>query len=327
MKKAKEAAAILTAAVVFILCTYLPSWLLMPARTGYGATWECYLQEERDSIDVLYLGSSIVYCNVIPAIVWEETGIASYSMAGPGQTLPITYYYLREACKTQSPQAVVLELNGMFFEEYPGHTKSNISYMPWSMNRVMATLAGAEPEELLGSFFPLYHYHDRVYTTVSSEIGRHLSPQADSFAGYTVLTEARDPTAPSDSAFRTDTDAYRKNLSYLEKIADFCAQRDIQLVLYLSPVYCQIPEDVLDTLKGDISSIPHALFFNCNEDGWPEFDPETSWYDYLHLNLYGAVPFSRRFGQELLHLGLQTLHSDSPLWQERLEAVNRLLPA
>ena len=61
---------------------------------------------------MLFFGSSMVYCDVVPAIIWEETGLRSYVMAGPEQTIPITYYYLREACKTQSPQAVVIELTG-----------------------------------------------------------------------------------------------------------------------------------------------------------------------------------------------------------------------
>lgn len=325
MKIIKEAAAILIAVVIFVCATYIPAWLLTPPRADYGATWDRYLQEEPDTIDVLYFGSSIVYCDVIPAVVWEETGLASYVMAGPEQTFSITYYYLREACETQSPQAVVLELNGMFFPKYQNYAKVNLSYMPWSANRVLAALYGAEPEEKLGSLFPLYNYHDRIYSVTQEEIDKRLSPEADPYAGYTLLLTAREQTEYPDRDYLTDTDDYRSNLDYLQKIAAFCAGRDIQLVLYFAPVHCYVPEASLRALEQAVESVPHALYFNCNGGDWPELDPVTDWYDFLHLNLYGAVPFSRRFGQELLKLDLQATQNDSALWQERLRTIQALL--
>lgn len=325
MKKIKEAAAILIAAAIVFCATFFPAWLLTPVRINYGSIWDLYLQEEPDTIDVLYLGSSIVYCDVIPALVWEETGLTSYVMAGPEQTIPITYYYLLEACKTQSPQAVVLELNGLFFSQYENYSKVNISYMPWSMNRILATLYGVEPEERLGSFFPIYNYHDRIYSVMSEEIKQRLSPEADPHAGYTLLLTASEQTEYTDRAYLTDTDTYRENLGYLQKMAAFCAGEGIELVVYFAPVHCLVPEAALRTLEQDLESIPHSLYFNCNEETWPEYDPMTDWQDFLHLNFYGAVPFSKRFSQELMKLDLRPTQSDSALWQERLHTIQAYL--
>ena len=325
MKKIREAAAILIAAAIFFCVAYLSTWLLMPPRNNYGATWDRYLLEEPDSIDVLFFGSSFVYCDIVPAVVWEETGLTSYVMAGPEQTIPITYYYLREACKTQSPQAVVLELNGMFFSQYQNYTKVNISYMPWSMNRILATLYGTEPEEKLGSFFPIYNYHDRIYSVTLEEIYNRLFPKNDPYAGYTLLLTASEQTGYPDRDYLTDTDAYRNNVDYLETIAAYCTGNDIQLILYFAPVHCYVPENSLLTLEQAVESVPHALYFNCNSEAWPEFDSMTNWYDFLHLNLYGAVPFSRRFSQELMNLNLQITNSDSDLWRERIHLIQTRL--
>ena len=325
MKKIREVAAILIAAALFFCAVYGSAWLLTPVRADYGATWDRYLQEKPDTVDVMFFGSSIVYCDVIPAVVWEETGLASYVMAGPAQTFPITYYYLREACKTQSPQAVVLELNGMFFQEYEDYTKVNISYMPWSENRVLAALHGAEPEEQLGAFFPIYNYHDRIYSVEPGEIYHRLTPTPDPYAGYTVLLTATEQTGYPDRDYPTDTGAYRNSLVYLQKIAEFCAGRDILLVLYFAPVHCRVPEESLSALEQAVESVPHALYFDCNGEDWPEFDPVAGWHDFLHLNLYGAVPFSRRLSRELLKLDLRAAQNDSALWQERLQAIQALL--
>ena len=325
MRQIKEAAAIVIALAIVFCATYVPAFLLTPVRTGYGAVWDLYRQEDTDSIDVLYLGSSMVYCDMIPAVVWEETGLSSFVMAGPGQTMSFTYYYLQEACKTQSPQAVVLELSGMFFARYEGHTKSNITYMPWTMNRIRATLRAAEPEQRLGAFFPIYNYHDRVYTVTPGELRARLFPGTDLYAGYTLLTTASEQTGYPARDYSTDTEDYRSNLDYLEKIAAFCAEEDIPLVLYLAPVHYLIPEDTLRTLEQDVSAVPHALYFNCNDGTWPAYDPVTDWYDAQHLNVYGAIPFSRQFGQTLMQLGLQPGQHDPALWQARLDAIQKYI--
>ena len=57
MRKWREAAAILLGVCLFLAVTYGMGGLLLPQRSNYGATWGQYLQEERDSLDVLYFVS------------------------------------------------------------------------------------------------------------------------------------------------------------------------------------------------------------------------------------------------------------------------------
>lgn len=324
MRKWKEAAALLLAVCIFIGTSYGTAALLLPARENYGATWGKYLQEERNSLDILYLGSSVVYCGVVPAVVWAESGLTSYVMAGPTQTMPITYHYLRQACKTQSPQAVVIELNGLFLPQYSQHMKPNLLYMPWGVDRVLAVFRGAAPEDRLEMLFPLYSDHDRIYSTDPKEIEKNRFPEKDAYAGYTLLTKVCPLSERSVPAFDADTDVYREGIRYLRDISSFCAKRDIALVLYFSPVSVHIPQSTLDTLEQDLAAIPHTLFFNCNDGSWPDSGSEAIWYDFRHLNLYGAVPFSRYLAQELDKLGLETRHGGfDALWQERYDLIIR----
>lgn len=322
MSKWREFAAILLAVCLFVTITYGLGDLLLPHRTDYGATWNQFLQEEPNSLDVLYFGSSLVYCDVIPAVVWQESGLTSYVMAGPEQTLPLTYHYVRQACLSQSPQVVVLEVSGLFFPPYPDTMKPNLLYMPWGVDRILATLRGADPQDFMEMFFPLYGTHDRVYSVSPDELAENLSPQPDTFAGYTRLTNAFPLSQPVDRPLDTGSETYQENLAYLNKIADFCAQHHIQLLLYFAPVYCSMPQPALDALRADMAAVPGARFLDCNSPDWPQFDPLTQWYDCLHLNLAGAVPFSRRLAQELTALGLSSRHSGcDDLWQSRYDAL------
>ena len=290
---------VLLAVCLFLAASYGAGWLLSPVRDGYGSTWEMYLQEPKNSVDTLFLGTSMVYCDVMPSVMEEETGKRCYVMAGPEQTMPITYYYLREACRSQSPTTVVLELNAMFFRKYENYSMVNITFMPWSANRLAATFRGAETEQWLPLLFPLYAYHDRVYSVTPGELRFHLFPAADEERGYTRLTDAVPQNAVTYRDYSADTDTYRENLEYLQKIADYCGEKGMDLVLYLAPAFDRVPEDARAQLLRDLENVPHAAFFDCNDGSWEEIDPETGWYDNLHYNELGAEIFSRAFARRL----------------------------
>lgn len=306
---------------VFLLGTYGAAWLLMPSRTEYGATWETYRREPKNSVDVLYFGSSLAYCNIAPAVVWEESGITSYVMAGPEQTIPITYRYIREACRTQDPKVVVLEVTGLFYPRYCSFTKANVSYMPWSVNRIAATFEAAEPELRAGLLFPILDYHSLWKTVDLSELGRHLDPGTDIFAGYTYLEKIDPQTEVKVRGYSADTENYARNLEYLHDIYAFCEKNGIQLVLMVTPTKGRIAAEAYAQMREDVALLENAVFVDFN-DNMAELgiDDSTDWFDFIHFNCRGAEKFSRYLGGFLRdELSLSpTEGEDEDLWQERV---------
>jgi hypothetical protein len=318
-------AAALLSLFLFAALSYAAAWLLIPPRTSYGSTWDSYRQEERDSIDVLFFGSSLVYCNIVPSVLWENAGVTSYLMAGPEQTIPITYSYIKEACRTQSPKVVAVEVTGLFYAQYCNYTKANIAYMPWSVNRLEATFRAAEPELRAGLLFPILDYHSRYREVTASELAAHLSPSADVFAGYTFL----DAVSPQDEAafrdFTAESENYQRNLDDLGRIADYCQQNGIQLLLFLTPTKGRIPTEAQAQMEADIAALPGAVFTDFN-DCWDQLgiDDSTDWFDFLHFNCRGAEKFSRYLAGYLAgELGLSpTEGADQALWQARADEFN-----
>ena len=152
-------------AALFLLLTVfllqLAGAVLRPPQVSYGSTWRAYRAEPKNSIDVLYFGSSYAYCDYDPVEVYRETGLTGYVMGGSEQTMSITYWYLREALATQNPSAVVIEPTGVFFERYQSFTQTNLVYMPFSLNKLGAVFTAAEPALRPGLLFDLWFYHDR----------------------------------------------------------------------------------------------------------------------------------------------------------------------
>ena len=135
----RELAAFLAAATVLGGILAGATHYLTPQQHDYGSVWGMYEQEQTDSIDVLFFGSSITYCDVVPAVYWKNSGLTAFVQAGPEQPLPLTLDYLKESLRTQSPKAVFVECTGIAFHKYMGFTKTNIGQMPWGINRLHAT--------------------------------------------------------------------------------------------------------------------------------------------------------------------------------------------
>lgn len=321
-RRRKEIIAFVLALVLLLTLSWAIAWLFMPVRTEFGCMWDSYKQEERDSIDLMFVGTSHVYCDVIPAFVWAQSGISSYVVAGPEQTPAISYYCIREACKTQSPRYLMLEVSQMFIKRYGNYTLANISYMPLSENRIGATFAGAKPQDWFGLLYPLYSYHSRWENVGSAEIKAHFSPKPDQLAGYTLLTDAVAVPEETERDFTAGSDDYRNNLKWLEKIADFCAEEGIKLIPYIAPVRDKIPAAEVDVLRKDLKDMDLPLYDFCEAMSELRLDHETDWYDPRHFNLRGAVKFSTWLGKRLEVFGVvPSGEADEELWTERLEYV------
>lgn len=296
---------LLVAAVLLHVCGNI----LRPLHTDYGSTWSAYLSEPKDSIDVLFLGSSYAYCDWNPGCMYAESGLTGYVMGGSEQVPAITYWYLKEALKTQSPSVVVMEATSLFFDRYQNYTQINLGYMPWGMNRVRAILECSEPEKKLGLFWDLYFYHDRWKELKLVDIKKAiLPPGRDDLKGHTAVDQvfAETGDGPFLSGMRQTEEVYRQNIQDFARIAGLCADKGIDLIVTINPTYSQYTPEVYDRLKADVEENPGVKFVNWS-DSFTEMglDPTVHLYDGGHLNQDGAKIFSAYTGRYLRSLGYE----------------------
>ncbi|MDD3973039.1 MAG: hypothetical protein PHC31_14160, partial [Clostridia bacterium] len=285
-KYTKELLAILIFLVSTVIAITVITNITMPKRYSYGSTWGSYLKEPKNSIDVLFFGSSLVYCNIVPSVIYEHSGITSYVMAGPEQTIPLSYYYIKEAVKSQNPKTIMLDASGMFFNKYEGYTKVNIGYMPWSLNRLKAIENAAEQEQHTGLYFPLYNYHTRWSSITLGDIKTGVfGYERDIYAGYTFLSKIEPQGSPWPRNEKFDIQTYKENLEYMKDIAAFCEKKDISLIVFISPSFSALKQDNLDMLKKDIGKIKNISYIDFNER-FDDFDinVKTDFFDLMHFN-------------------------------------------
>lgn len=318
MKKTKEWVALIVCGALLLGFLGWMTDLLTPNRREYGAAWGSFLAEEKNTIDVMFFGSSIAYCDVAPAVYYENCGLTAYVNGGPEQTLAITFDYIRQSLRTQSPKVIFVECSGVCFKEYQDHTKSNIAQMPWGLPRLDATLHAAEPELREGLLFPLSLYHDR-WDSLSEE--DYAAPEPDPLAGYTWLGEygSEDPADAQKVVPRSWE--LGNNLWSLDRICDLCRGEGIMLVLYRAES-SQLRDEDWAQVEARYADQANVQTLDCGaysaEIG--ACAPED-YYDSFHYNAAGAEKFSRFLAdwtQENLSISPDP-EANSDVWRERVE--------
>ncbi len=294
---AKEAFFALLFVLTALFLIGAASRALKPERHDYGAVWEDFLAEAPHSMDYLVLGSSYVYCDIDPAAVEESAGLSGFCMAGPEQTMGITYWYLRECLKTQSPKAVLIEGTALHFREFQDYTQVNLAYMPMGFNRLAAAFTVSEPELRCGILFDLYFYHDRWKEIFPP------APEPDSavfgrLRGFTPVEGTAENMDKAPFVRQPQPDAvYEKNLRWLKKAAALCQSRGITPVLLFNPTYSQLPPEAMERAARDAAAVDGLLYFDLSRSaGDIGLDPFRDYFDAGHLNAGGAGRFSRWLG-------------------------------
>ena len=98
-----------------------------------------YYLEDKDSLDVVLLGSSEMYSGVIPAKLYEDYGITSYPYATSSSTAGAMATQIKEIKRTRSPQLIVIEINAFLYgtanETKESSLRGYIDNVPMNVNK------------------------------------------------------------------------------------------------------------------------------------------------------------------------------------------------
>lgn len=246
---------------------------------------------EDDRMDVLFMGSSHTYCGVSPAILWNETGIASFNMTTSGQDKNSTTHYLIEALKTQNPKVVFVELWGLTFDRHAveGNVHRNMMGMPLSENSI-ALIDDYVTDETMNTAYklrwPIVHTRYKEvdkYDFIQydfSEYGRgvdlNFTPGA---AGY-----------PAEGLMNTEPGIlYKTNQAWIDEIYQLSVDEGFELVFFAAPTIVSYDEQGQINAVAEYAKERGIDFFDFNRMAEElEIDYSTDFVDNYHLNAFGA---------------------------------------
>ena len=329
-KKGRKAALRWVSAVAFCLVFILLLGLASEALRGRGAP--AWYSQGRDSLDVLFFGSSHMLNAVSPMELWEEHGVASWNLAENGQLLPVTYYVLMAALDRLEPKLVVVDVYKIIQDtlfDSKSYLHTSIDPLPLSAAKLRAVydlLPAGERTEFL---FDITLYHSRwkeaghIPRTDPDPDLRGWSPltAVEAHEGFQIPPESETAQPPEEAA------------RYLEKIVALCRKRGVELLLIAAPFTTPVPDDMdrqqrvnAVTEMAERWDVPFInMSYTLDEMG---FDLNTDLADTYHANVSGMRKITAYLGAYMKsHWELPDRRGDSryKAWDEALERYHEKL--
>jgi len=272
-----------------------------------------YTAEPKDSIDVLFLGSSHVFMDILPVTIWEESGITSYNITSSAQVPAVSYYYLVEALKTQSPKVVAFDIY-MIDTQYPDEWRARLAMgaMPWSKNKIEA-IENAVPEEFQHLCRnELFGYHnnwnrlkeyDYKYALTKLFRADKVSFLKGSEVYLVKVSNTNQSWYYQPRYEMPNEEIYAYNLEYIKKIAQTVEDAGAELLLLSTPCPdAGKTEYYLERVAEDLEEAGFSGFrvYDMNDDrNKMKLDYSKDMTDGVHCNTTGADKVSRQMGQYL----------------------------
>ena len=264
-----------------------------------------FYELEDESVDVLILGSSHAFENFNTGTLWNEYGMASYILAGSVQPMWNTYYYLKEALKTQKPELIVLEgYMTVYDSEFIDDSRiiKNNYGLKWSQDKANSIKISA-PKERWNDFLLEYvQYHTR-YTELGA--GDFLKNQGnrlyDDWKGFGCNMATVPLTSMDVGGVTQSVPLYQKTEDYYRKTIELAQEKGIPVIVVVSP-YAGIDEGQQQKLNsaGNIAAEYGVPFVNCNLlTGEVGIDYATDAADADHLNYRGNQKYTAYIGAYL----------------------------
>lgn len=264
-----------------------------------------FYELEDETVDVLFLGSSHAFEDFNTGTLWNEYGMASYILGGSMQPMWNTYFYLKEALKTQKPELIVLEGFCTTYEsEFIDDSRiiKNNYGLRWSRDKINSIQISA-PEERWNEFLLEYvQYHTRYSELGAADFLKNQgNRQYDDWKGLGCNMTTKPLTCVDVSGITQSMPLYEKTEEYYRKTLDLAQEKGIPIVVVISP-YAGITEEQQQKLNSaDNIAVEYDVpFVNCNlitdEIG---IDYSTDAADGDHLNYKGNQKYSSYMGAYL----------------------------
>ena len=274
--------------------------VLLPSQVEAISLRE-YRNQPKGSVDVLNIGSSRAGCSVDISILWNEYGLATYSMWSSSQTFWDAYYSIVDAIEANQPSLVLLEARALQYENkylYPGPQLLNLVGVQNPITKISHVRTSLPQNDWLDYIFDLPVYHMRFseitkedYSSYEQGVYKGSLP----LYGYYSLPEANE-----GSITLTAKKGSAKEETYLHAIIQLLKSKDIPLTIYAAPSIDYYSCQPFYNRVAQIAAEEGVDFYDCNiENPTVSFSPANYFSDGYHLNTTGAREVSHLIGQHL----------------------------
>lgn len=282
-------------------------------------------KELEGTLDTLYLGTSIVYDGIVPSMLDAELGTNSFNMGSAGQPVIGSYYLLLEAAEKNPIKQVYMSIPMPSLLKADAYLQNYLSAFEnlYTLEWKLKYLSAVNKEEVWKAalFYSTQVEYYLVPQKVKTNIIKKLNPQdppelygGRGFRHSTSVFKGRKQQKNNirNTWFESGNEErlQAQALTYLDKMAEFCKENDIELTLIGMPY----PQVFIDG-AGNMDGYHEYLQSKAEELGVEFYDfiyhkereeifTNETFKDDHHLNTIGGEAFSRMM--------IEVLQSDNP---------------
>lgn len=227
----------------------IEKWIYKPAgNEGETNRYKSFYELEPDTLDYLVFGASHSFFSINPMLIYAQEGYSGYDLGSPAQTIELSYYWLKEACKYQSPKYIFYDVGSLFYEtsdKDKGAVIKGLAYMKPSLNKLEAACECKLPEmSVIELLSPMYVFHTRwkELTREYFNVNDYYYPYKGSYLTFIKRkitskesSDKNDMLVYSDGVFiRESKGITAQNEEWFDKLFLLCQEQGIILV----PVKC-----------------------------------------------------------------------------------------
>ncbi|WP_131820791.1 hypothetical protein [Desulfotruncus arcticus] len=257
-----------------------------------------FREESPDSLDVLFLGSSHSYRFISPLELWNDYGIASYNLGTSEQSIPQSYFVLKQALGTQQPKLVVLDLYLIRASSY-AMSNARIHQINDNIPRTRvwyeAVCSLVPTGDRVQYIFPIVAFHDRWKSLSAQDFAKIKDVKKGSDFNYAIKVFEHIPLLDFD-----ETQSIPEiSALYLDKIVELCRENDIELLLSVMPYpeYTEKEQKIYNSVFA--LSKEKGLQYLYLLDKFDEIglDFQKDFSDSNHVNIAGALKITDYMGR------------------------------
>lgn len=209
-------------------------------RYSSFSQYEKFYEVDKETIDVLFVGSSHSYCSFSPQEFYDQYKIRSFNLGSSRQDVCLSYYWLKEALRFQKPKAIIFETFYIFRDGGEPFARRALDYMKWSEVKSEAINAARQkyPEITPMSFYlPNIRFHERWKEVNEDDFLYRKLAGSYELKGYSAIgvSYGKKDYHPFSVNTEEKDEIPKSARIYLDKIVDLCKDNHIELLFVSNP--------------------------------------------------------------------------------------------
>ncbi len=286
--------------MILLICSFLVvQRLFRVGEISHAAMHKSFYEEKDESLDAVYMGSSVTYSFWNPLLCWEQTGytVFSYSVS----LMPVeAYKTILQDIRSSQPDALYIIALNPFEKEDLSYKAVHflVDYYPDIPKKLqfihdITSLMPGSAFDKLEYYFPLIRFHSHL-DDVNEVFLTEDYPDYKGSKNFGYYLMGAVDNSPITEVVKTETPIKEDRAAILTDFLDYCKTENLNVLFVVSPQPAAPVEEQEEfnwiAAQAEAAGFPVINLQNAVED--MQLDMTADYFDRVHSNIHGSIKFT-----------------------------------